>query len=331
MMASTCNIALRAFVLMAVLVGASAPAWAVCTLSGPNATSITGGTSTTVTPSYDPGAGPDQIHNFTVTISNPNTAGNPTCRVGLSFTRPTLPATMTNGSTTLQYSIESTGGATLLQTTGFAFLSSPPSANRIDVTLAGGATVNVNVRIRIPAGQTSATSGSYTDGTVTVGIYELFFGLPIRIVDEQNFTVNASITGTCTLPAPDQSNLNFTPAITTGMPNPGYVLRSTFSGVTCTAPSRIRLTGSPMVTTPPTAPVSGFDNEINYLAIAQFGAATTVLGTDVATQTTSASTNVPSGGVSGATITVDVNLLAGQPIIAGDYASVLTVTIDPSL
>lgn len=176
MMASTCNIALRAFVLMAVLVGASAPAWAVCTLSGPNATSITGGTSTTVTPSYDPGAGPDQIHNFTVTISNPNTAGNPTCRVGLSFTRPTLPATMTNGSTTLQYSIESTGGATLLQTTGFAFLSSPPSANRIDVTLAGGATVNVNVRIRIPAGQTSATSGSYTDGTVTVGIYELFLG-----------------------------------------------------------------------------------------------------------------------------------------------------------
>lgn len=234
-------------------------------------------------------------------------------------------------STTLSCSIESTRGATLLQTTGFSAFVSPAAANRVDVTIAPGGSADITVRIRIPAGQTSASAGLYSDATVTIGIYELIFGVPLQALDELTFTVNASITSGCTLPAPDQSTLDFTPAISAGIPNPGYILRSTFSGVSCTAPSRIRLTGSPMVTSPPTAPVAGFDNQINYLAIAQFGSATTALGTDVATQTTSVSTNVPSGSVSGATITVDVNLLAGQPIIAGSYSSVLTVTIDPSL
>lgn len=248
-----------------------------------------------------------------------------------SFTKAILPATMTNGTSTLQYSIESTGGATLLQTTGFVFFASPPAANRINVTIGPGASVSVSVRIRIPAGQTGATAGSYLDTSVTIGIYELLFGLPFRIVDEASFSVSALIVGSCVLPAPDVSNLNFTSAISSGIPNPGFVLRSTFTGVSCTSPSRIRLTGSQMAPTPATGAIAGFDNFINYQAIGQFGAATATLRTDTATQVTSTGTNVVSGAVTGATITVDVNLLAGQPIIAGNYSSILTVTIDPSL
>lgn len=332
MMKSTLNALFGVLLLALVMVFVAGPARAACTIGGANATTISSATSTNLTPAYDPSAIGDQLHNFTVTVSNPNTAGGATCRVGLSFTRATLPATMTNGTTTLQYSIESTGGATLLQTTGFVFISSPPGANRINLNLAPGEVANVTVRVRIPAGQTSSTSGAYSDATLTVGIYELFFGVfPIRIVDERAFTVNASITGSCTLPAPDFSTLDFTPAITSGVPNPGYILRSTFSGVSCTAPSRIRLSGSAMVRTPAAAPVAGFDNQIDYLAIGQFGAATAALRTDLGTQATSTATNVGSGAVTGATITVDVNLLAGQPILAGDYSAVLTVTIDPSL
>lgn len=323
---------LRLSLVVLALVGVCDPGFAACTLTGANATQITSASSVTVTPPYDPSGGGDQLHNFTVTVSNPNTATNATCRVGLSFTRATLPATMSNGGTTLQYSLESTGGATLLQTTGLVIFSAPAAANRVNLNLAPGATANVTVRVRIPAGQTGATSGSYSDPTLTVGIYELFFGVfPYRVVDERSFTVNASITGSCTLPPPDQSTLNFTPAISSGLPNPGYVLTSTFSGVSCTAPSRIRLSGSPLVPTPALGSVAGFDNQINYLAIGQFGAASVALNTSVASQATSVGTNVVSGSVSGATITVDVNLLVGQRILAGNYSSVLTVTIDPGL
>ncbi len=325
------KLSLNACVLALLVVSMCDPASALCRRNGSDATTITGGTSTTVTPPYNSTAVADQIHTFTVTISNPRTNANATCNVGLSFTRATLPATMSNGSTTLQYSIESTGGATLLQTTGFVTFTSPQAANRIDVTIAPGGTANVTVRIRIPAGQSSATAGNYTDATVTVGIYEIIFGVPFRIVDERAFTVNASIAGSCTLPVPDVSTLNFTPAITSGIPNPGYVLTSTFSGVSCTAPSRIRLSGSAMVPTPAIGAVSGFDNSIDYLAIGQFGAASVALNTSVASQATSVATNVVSGAVSGASITVDVNLLANQPILAGSYSSILTVTIDPGL
>lgn len=321
----------RLWLVLVALIMLSAPASAFCTQNGGNATVISGGTSATVTPAYNPSAVADQIYTFTVTIDNPRTNANATCDLALSFTRSSLPATMTNGSATLQYSIESTGGATIVQTAGFVAFASPQPANRIDLTIAPGGTANVSVRVRIPAGQTSATAGNYTDSTVTIGIYELIFGTPVRVLDEQVFTVNASIASGCTLPAPDVSTLNFTSAISAGVPNPGFVLRSTFNGVSCSAPSRIRLTGSPMVTTPATSAVAGFDNEINYLAIAQFGAASTALNTTAATQATSAGTNVVSGAVSGATVTVDVNLLAGQPIIAGTYSSVLRVTIDPSL
>jgi len=321
----------RLFLAIISVVAASAPALAFCTQNGGNATFISSGTSTTVTPAYSTSAVADQIHTFTVTIANPRTNAGATCDLALSFTRSSLPATMTNGAATLEYSIESTSGATLVQTAGFAAFASPQPANRIDLTIAPGGTVVVSVRIRILAGQTSATAGNYTDSTVTVGIYELVLGAPSEALDEHVFTVNASITSGCTLPAPDTSNLNFTPAISAGLPNPGFILRSTFNGVSCSAPSRIRLTGSPMAPTPTTGTVAGFDNEINYLAIAQFGAASAALNSNFTTQVTSAGTNVVTGAVSGATITVDVNLLAGQPIIAGTYSSVLTVTIDPSL
>ncbi len=86
-----------------------------------------------------------------------------------------------------------------------------------------------------------------------------------------------------------------------------------------------------MTPSPAAGAAAGFDNFINYQAIGQFGAATATLRTDTATQVTSTATNVVSRAVTGANITVDVNLLAAQPIITGNYSSILTVTIDPNL
>jgi hypothetical protein len=317
---------LRAVVLATVADGGGALA---CTTSGPNRVVITAGTSVNVSPAYDPYAVGDRIQTFTVTVTNPSPTQ--TCNFALSFTRASLPATMTNGSTTLQYTIESTGGATLLQTTGFVFLTSPPAANRLAGFVGVSSSVNLTVRIRIPAGQTSASAGSYTDNTVTIGIYRLIIGLPIAIVDERTFTVTTTIAPACILPAPDNTSLNFTSAISAGLPDPLVVLRSTFTGVACTQRSRLRLSGSALQPSPAIGAVAGFDNFIDWQAVGVFGAATTTLTTSSASVATSAGYNVPSGAFTGATITVDVNLLAGNPIQAGTYSGVLTVTIDPNL
>ncbi len=94
-----------AVVLIAIMVAWSPQAAAqICQVSGGNAVTITAGTSAAVTPAYDPNAAGDTIFTFSVTITNPHPSR--TCDFSLSFTRATLPATMSNGTSTLQYSIE---------------------------------------------------------------------------------------------------------------------------------------------------------------------------------------------------------------------------------
>jgi hypothetical protein len=82
---------------------------------------------------------------------------------------------------------------------------------------------------------------------------------------------------------------------------------------------------------PPIPGQTGFDNFINWRAAGNFGNASTVLSTDLASQADSATKNVPSGVTTSGTIGVDVNLVDGNPIIAGGYQGTLVVTIDPNL
>ena len=300
-----------------------------CQTSGANRVVISAGTSVAVTPAYSAQNSGDQLHAFSVTIQNPHNSKS--CSFALSFTRAALPATMANGASTLSYSVESAAGATLLQTTGYVFGSSPPNTNRLAGFVAANSSVTLNVRIRIPAGQTGAAAGSYADSTVTIGIYEISGGTPVGTVDTQPFTVTANVVTACTLPAPDAATLNFTPSITNGVPSSSYVLRSTFTGVSCTQPARIRLTGGALQPSVATPAASGFDNFIDWQATGVFSAATAALDTRSAVSATSAGFNVSSGAVSGATITVDVNLVAGNPVIAGTYSAILIVSIDPNL
>lgn len=76
---------------------------------------------------------------------------------------------------------------------------------------------------------------------------------------------------------------------------------------------------------------TGFDNFINWQAAGTFGNASTALNTVSASQATSATKNTPSGVTTSGTIGVNVNLVDGNPIIAGSYQSTLIVTIDPNL
>ena len=102
-----------------------------------------------------------------------------------------------------------------------------------------------------------------------------------------------------------------------------------FDGVSCTAPTLVRLSGDAMQLHPAGAS-PGFDSHIHYRASARFSAASTVLDTSVAGVASSGTANTASGATANGSITVDVNLLAGKPLLAGTYAGTLTVSIEPS-
>ncbi len=302
------------------------PARALCVvaLGSPSATP----TATTLPP-YDPFSTSDTVVDINLSITVPLVS---VCSAALSFTR-TGPVVMSQGASTLQYSIETASGQTLLQAMGYVANSSPASGNRKDFTVLLGVTAQVPVRIRVPAGQFVA-AGNYSDPQLlltVVGLTDLLGTLPGVLLTQPTFTPSIQVISKCVLPAPSSSTLDFTSAISNGHPNPGVVQSTVFNNVRCTAPSVLRLSGSAMQPVPTIAGQTGFDNFINWRAAGTFGNASTVLGTNSASQATSATKNTPSGATTNGTIGVDVNLLNGNPIIAGSYRGTLTVTIDPNL
>jgi hypothetical protein len=304
------------------------PAQALCVVTGaatatPTATSL---------PAYDPFSTSDTIVDLQFSVSVPLLA---VCSAALSFTRTAgLPAVMSQGASTLRYSIEMTSGQTLLQTTGYVANSSPTTGTREDFSLPLlGATANVPVRLRVPAGQLVA-AGTYSDAQVNltvVALTDLFGSSPGALLKQQAYTPSINVISKCVLPSPSTSTLDFTSAISNGHPNPSVVQSSVFNNVQCTAPSILRLSGSAMQPTGSIPGQTGFDNFINWKAAGTFGSASTVLSTNSASQASSATKNIASGVTSNGTIGVNVNLLNGNPIIAGSYRSTLTVTIDPNL
>jgi hypothetical protein len=301
------------------------PAQAAC--NGTGTVTITGGTSATIA-SYNPFGGAVLLP-VAVTINN-NTDRR--CDLALSFTRTIgLPAIMQNGASSLQYTIESPGGATLLQTTGYVFRVSPVAANRVDlIDIPRFTSTSTTVNVIVPAGQIVA-AGAYLDSSVTIGIYALDNqGRPREILHELAFPVAATVVSACQLGPPSPATLDFSGAINRGQPS-GTVLTSTFSGVACTAPSRLRLQGIAMQRTPAVAPIAGFDSFIDWQAQAVFGNASVVLSTAAASSATSTQQNVASGAVSGQSIPVDIHLVPGNRLRSGSYTGVATVTIDPAL
>jgi hypothetical protein len=305
----------------------SCPARALCVAPFP----VTITATTTTLPSYDPFSTSDTTLDVQITVANSLVS---VCQVALSFTRTAgLPAMMSQGSSNLQYSIETTTGQTLMQTTGYVANSSPAVGNRLDFTLPVLGQTTVTVRIRVPAGQLVA-AGSYSDlqlNLTLVALGNLLGSAPTGLIKQQAFVPAISVLSKCTLPAPSASALDFTSAISNGRPNSSVVLSSTFSNVQCTAPSILRLSGSAMQPVSAIAAQTGFDNFINWRAVGTFGSASTTLNTVSATQANSATKNVSSGVTTNGTIGVNVNLVNGNPVIGGSYSGTLTVTIDPNL
>jgi hypothetical protein len=254
------------------------------------------------------------------------TEGSGTCKGAIAFYRPTLPGRMTRigGSGARTYTIQSAaGGGTQL-----LFSSWPPENHTLDFTVSGGSgTRTLTFTVYILAQGGWLTAGSYSD-SVLFKVLDRSNNQYV-IADYRPFTISSVVQQACDLPPPSQWNLDFTSAISNGLPN-ATTLTVTFSGVACSAPARIRLSGDALKN-PAIAPVANFDNFIDWQSDATFGAAHVLLDTRTSHQVTSASQNVASGPTQSALITLHVKLLPGHRIIAGHYSNILTVTIDPVL
>lgn len=313
---------------LAACLTASTPALAAC----PGLAQVTASVSPAPTATYDPFAAGDTIVSMTVTVSNP---ANSVCDAAVTFQRAAgAAATMASGGSTLSYAIERSGGGTSLITqAGFTAVGTPPAANRIDfLNIPRQSSASAAIQMRIPAGQVVAAA-SYTDDLV-LQVLRLNNAAPAQpnlIIRQLPVSPQATVVSKCVLPAPSVPSLNFTSAITNGRPNAGVVQTTTFSNVRCTAPTKLRLTGAALQPLAPQAPRPGFDNFINFRADGRFGGAQSVLTTSTSSASVdSAVKNTASGATTNGQITVDVSLVNGQPILAGTYSGVLTVSIDPS-
>lgn len=308
---------------------AASQTWAACTAGNYN--NVTATLTPATISSYDPFAGADTTLSLTLIVRNGNTSGN--CDASVSFRRAAgIPATLSQSGSTLSYSLEKPGNLTLITQTGFTTNNTPPAANRIDFqNIGAGTSASATLTLRIPAGQISA-AGSYGD-SIDLELLRLTNANQTNgLVRATPIAVSATVLSKCSLPAPSLSNLNFSSAISNGRPNAGVAQRTTFSNVACTAPTRLRLTGGALQPAAPTPARPGFDNFINYRAAGVFGSASSTLTTTTNTASVdSVQKNIASGATTNGSIAIDVNLVNGNPIIAGTYTGTLTVTIDPSL
>lgn len=283
-----------------------------------NNASLASATSITATPAYQPFSGSPLSYSFNLTVQN----GSPLpCSIAVILVRPTAPIVMSSVGSTLNYDIDFNGSS-------IVNIGTPSSGYYLTAPPFGSGTFST-YHLTIPASQTAAAAGVYSDNQIAVYLYAYRNGW--RLVRTYAMTFGASIDKTCKMSAPSPSTLNFSSAISQGIANPGMVLSSTITGVNCTSPSKVTLSGSAMQHAPPVAPVAGFDSFIDWQATASLGSATATLATNTASTTTSASYNVPSGTTVGGSLSVDVNLIPGQRLRSGTYTGVLTVTVDPTL
>lgn len=294
--------------------------------SSTNTTKVTAGATVVVTPGYVPSNIADQLFNFSVTVTNSSSSS---CTFVLSVQRTTLPASMTNGANTLSYVIERSGGGSIMHTGG----TTTAGTSTASATLASSASTTINLRVRLPAGQSTANaSGTYSDASPLIEVWQLNgSGVPTTLRSSVPMSITNTRLGSCTIT--DAANTSQTISVgstglTTGMAN----VAPSFN-VTCSGASNVSLTSQNGAVTRGNvlegslAIVSGFRSKIEYSASINGGAGTVTLDTASATSATGVF-NAAAVSALGTqvTITPESSIV---PLLAGTYRDVLTISIVP--
>jgi hypothetical protein len=139
-------------------------------------------------------------------------AGAPSLSIGRASRRPCNRLVV--GS--LPYAIQtSAGGGTSLLFTG-----GDPGSNRLDLDVYCSATsVTLTVYVLMQPGP-GVAAGNYADSSLTL---QLFYRRDGRtfLVASRPFTVTGAVQAVCQRPPPNVASLDFTSAISNGLPNPG--------------------------------------------------------------------------------------------------------------
>ena len=271
--------------------------------------------SSVVVPNYIPFAGTPQQANAVVTI-----ATNAKCtNVAVAFSGTS--ATFAPVAANLSYALAATA---------------PTTTTPLQV-LVNNAAVTLTFSITVAAAQ-FVGSGNYSSLAtgIPLQVYLLAgtgngqFPTILRAVP---LDVNVFVPKICRLLPPSATSVDFSSAITAGMPDPGVVKNISLTGAACTAPTRIKLNGSALQPTPSIGPQPGMDNFINWHAHAAFASAVSDLNTTgtIPAQAVSPLQNTATSGFTSGNISLDINLRAGNQIQTGSYSGILTMTIDPLL
>jgi hypothetical protein len=240
--------------------------------------------------------------------------------------------------TNLFFAVTAAGGTFAPTAPGLSYTlpGSPPTpGNELKVNV-HNTTVTRTFTVQIAPGQL-APAGSHTTSNAPAIRANLYLRERGDLIQPPARSapvyISVFVQPACQLPAPSLSTVDFTAALTTGLPNPAIVRSVVFTGASCLAPTRIRISGAALQPAAATPPRAGFDALINWQAQATFGLATAVLATTgtTPTQATSTTRNTSGSGSTSGNIQVNINLLPGTRPQAGSYSGTLTVTIDPTL
>jgi hypothetical protein len=271
-----------------------------------------------------------------LTVSLTGTGG--TCTGGVVVLRSTAPAQMAHlpavgGAVPLPYDVIS--GATSVITYGAVGLTTPTRGIAVPafvVTVAGPGVQTVSKQITLtvlpltPTGM--PTTGFHTDQLLQLAAYDTSLSLGAK-GSPKTLAVAANVDPGCDLIAPSALSLEFTSDIVSG--RPAGVAKTLTYALKCNALARIMTTGSALVPTPARAPVSGFDNLINYHSLVTMtGASAAMTTTGITPVTTVSSTQILAPG-NPLLVQVKVTLTPALPLQPGTYKSVLRVIVDPAL
>ena len=311
-----------AFLILAAIVGVSGQAHAVCSRAPTVSVSVQ-----PTLPSYNPFM---VASNVTSVISITNN-GNAACGFSLSFSPNSIPAHLASGASTLTYTI--VGSGVQLEYVWAGAGTPPTAAQRVNfLNVAKGATVTQTVVTSVATGQVVA-SGTYTDTFVTADVWDNTANV-LTFWSNNTFNISETVLAVCSLPAPTIASMDFSSAITLGLPNAASIQTSAINNAQCTSPTKVRLTGTSMQTSPLGTARPNFDNFIDWTATATFGLATasvTTTGLTAAPAVNSAIKNTATAGATSGNLSItNVHLVASQHLLAGAYSGVLTIQIDPS-
>lgn len=267
--------------------------------------------------------------------------GNPTATVGVpSLTMTysgqlavaTIPVTVTlpplmNGGCNLSLSVEAghpiqltlqhtqSAQHTLTYSIGSPFEFSGTSFHTY-MYATQGQVYSFEIPVRIPANQPQKAAGTY-QRTLSIRLINTINGAPFTDIP---VLVSAHIAGTCTLPPPPTSVLDFSPGIINGAIPAPFQRTVSFANAGCNSPARLTLSAQPLMK-------AGANSPIHFSAHAVLGSNAVTLDTQSATTSFANGISAPASTILPIAVTI---LPTVTPLQAGTYSSSLRVSIEPA-